>query len=92
MVNINLRQSPKQKWNLIVSWEQKKGKIIQPARAEQSSELVTISARWLTAWSLRQKPVAASAVSSAERKDTHAPWQALFVSVLEAYILFETYP
>lgn len=43
----------------------KKKKKIQPERAEQSLELVASYAHWPTAWSLRQKPVAASAVSSA---------------------------
>lgn len=40
-------------------------KITEPEGAEQSLELVASYDHWPTAWSLRQKPVAASAVSSA---------------------------
>jgi len=40
-------------------------KITEPERVEQSLELVASYDHWPTAWSLRQKPVAASAVSSA---------------------------
>lgn len=57
----------------------------EPERAEFGA--------WPTAWSWRQKPVAASALPSTAAEGHTCPLASSgYVYILEAYILFETYP
>lgn len=59
---------------------EKKIIITQPERAEQSLEVVMSSDHWPT-WPFSQRPVAALQCPQQQRKDTHAPWQTLFMSL-----------